>query len=445
MTWILHWLLKILPFVFAKATLPSLSELKVGAFHVLQPPAEDGTRCGLDTPYEFLIKTPDGAINEKELVLEFFGGGGCWDYATCNATTQGWQGGETTKYWLSQTGLELIKSMIGTSMIGCRLPLIGGLWDFCREDHPYRTWTWVTLAYCTGDQHMGNRVATYDDGNGSYMQVQHVGAKNADAVLRWVKRTFPNLERIHVVGESAGGWATFAWTREVATRWPAAQVAGWADSALHLLCPSDTCASALPILDDTWNATNTFITPSSTSYWNAQAIRQPGWSLADLMVEALERFAGRMSFGIFTRSADADQLLYWSLFGGEPTKWSQRMVSLVNEMEQRLPPALLRSYVVNGSSHGMHRSDDLWTMEYEGVKFIDWIGNLSSCWFPVENMRIWDPLVGSQGTYTGDKNVHTCTTTTTTLTLTMSMSATRRVFLPLLGAAVVSFLALFRV
>ena len=25
---------------------------------------------------------------------------------------------------------------------------------------------------------------------------------------------FPNLERIHVVGESAGGWATFAWTRE---------------------------------------------------------------------------------------------------------------------------------------------------------------------------------------------------------------------------------------
>lgn len=42
MTSILHWLLKISPFVFAKATLPSLSELKVGAFHVLQPPAEAG-------------------------------------------------------------------------------------------------------------------------------------------------------------------------------------------------------------------------------------------------------------------------------------------------------------------------------------------------------------------------------------------------------------------
>lgn len=44
-----------------------------------------------------------------------------------------------------------------------------------------------------------------------------------------------------------------------------------------------------------------------------------------------------------------------------------RMVSLVNEMEQRLPPALLRSYVVNGSTHGMHRTEELWTMEYRGT------------------------------------------------------------------------------
>ena len=36
---------------------------------------QDGTRCGLDTPYEFLVKTPEGAVNQKELVLEFFGGG----------------------------------------------------------------------------------------------------------------------------------------------------------------------------------------------------------------------------------------------------------------------------------------------------------------------------------------------------------------------------------
>eukprot|EP00913_Durusdinium_trenchii_P028910 g27106.t1 len=340
--------------VSTASALPALAELEPGTFHLLQPPQEDGTGCGLGKPYEFLVKTPENQINSKELVLEFFGGGGCWSYETCNATTEGWLGGERTKYWLSETGLEFIRSMMGSSVKNCRFPgfNVGGLWDFCNEEHPHRSphlcpssrnWTWVTLAYCTGDQHMGNHVARYDDSNGSYMEVQHLGARNADSVLRWVQRSFPELERIHVVGESAGGWATFAWTQEA--RRGAAAVAGFSDSALHLLCPSDVCTAVLPSVDDTWNATNDFITPSWSVLWTAEAIRRSNWSLVDLMVEALNHFAGRMTFGIFTRSADADQLLYWSLFGGELGTWTTRMVALVNNMERRLPPTLLRSYL----------------------------------------------------------------------------------------------------
>ena len=34
-----------------------------------------------------------------------------------------------------------------------------------------------------------------------------------------------------------------------------------------------------------------------------------------------------MTFGIFTRSADADQLLYWRLFGGESAVWTGRWVA----------------------------------------------------------------------------------------------------------------------
>ena len=140
----------------------------------------------------------------------------------------------------------------------------------------------------------------------------------------------------------------------------------------------------------------------------------------------------------------------WFLMFLQLQRPAARMISLVNEMEQRLPPALLRSYVVNGSTHGMHRSEELWTMEYRGtcgvahclsmswweyeygfaclqyrtesgfmlhvswefstaqtqvrvhflerfttnwirerhplppgVKFRDWLGNLSNCWVPV--------------------------------------------------------------
>ena len=45
----------------------------------------------------------------------------------------------------------------------------------------------------------------------------------------------------------------------------------------------------LRLVDDTWNATNAtnaFMTPRGTSYWTAEAIRRPGWSLADLVAEA---------------------------------------------------------------------------------------------------------------------------------------------------------------
>ena len=42
------------------------------------------------------------------------------------------------------------------------------------------------------------------------------------------------------------------------------------------------------------------------------------------------------------------------------------MVALVNEMERRLPPSLLRTYVVRGSDHCIHRSDDLWPLQQGG-------------------------------------------------------------------------------
>ena len=108
------------------------------------------------------------------------------------------------------------------------------------------------------------------------MQVRHLGALNVDSVLRWAKQEhlvcqqhgaeqcaggfsarsgntpipflrgwvplskrmpfyistsrfffaswkirFPALQRIHVIGESAGGWAVFAWTRQARPSQPA--------------------------------------------------------------------------------------------------------------------------------------------------------------------------------------------------------------------------------
>eukprot|EP00438_Fugacium_kawagutii_P033272 Skav213348 [mRNA] locus=scaffold3041:80444:86442:- [translate_table: standard] len=326
--------------VVIQATLPSLSELQAGTFHILRPPQEDGTGCGLNTPYEFLVKTPEGAVNQKELVLEFFGGGGCWNYDTCNATGEGFLGAETTRYWLSQTGLEFLRTLIGTGYTNCRLPRIGGLWDFCHQDHPFRSreanrlfnglvvfgnvgcgilhsgermgngvhlamgdpsilqgpcqhvvplrsWTWVTVAYCTGDQHMGNRVATYDDGNGS-LQMQ-------------------------------------------------------------INCFTGACLVVMKLRGPTG--------AGNMGSHSAQA-----W--------LIHWFPDLWGFDWHVTEHVPVPFVKLSCLG--PAVTSRRMISLVHEMEQRLPPALLRSYVVNGSAHGMHRSEELWTLEYEGAQSESW-------------------------------------------------------------------------
>ena len=85
------------------------------------------------------------------------------------------------------------------------------------------------------------------------------------------------------------------------------------------------------------------------------------------MTEHSSKVPWNPCFSVFPRSELGSKQLQHSQLAVSNVFWVLRMVSLVNEMEQRLPPALLRSYVVNGSSHGMHRSDDLWTMEYQGV------------------------------------------------------------------------------
>ena len=55
------------------------------------------------------------------------------------------------------------------------------------------------------------------------------------------------------------------------------------------------------MVDDSWNAINHLVAPPSSQLLTADAIRKPGWSLADLMVEALEELGGRLTFGVFTR------------------------------------------------------------------------------------------------------------------------------------------------
>ncbi|CAJ1460406.1 unnamed protein product [Effrenium voratum] len=225
-------------------------------------------------------------------------------------------------------------------------------------------------------------------------------------------KRFPDLERIYVTGESAGGWASFAWTAEIARRFPNAQVTGWADSSLHLLCPSSECDEALKTVSESWGAPNEF---TEGGLWTTEAL-QPGWGLPEFLADTLKSFKGRVRFGIFTRTADEEQLLFWDLFGGLKDKWTEGLVSLLHSFERDASPALLRTFVSPGATHGIHRSEEVWTLQVQGIRFVEWLRDLGGC--QAHAARVWDPAVGVAASYAAENAseaaAYSCAAPTTT-------------------------------
>jgi hypothetical protein len=63
----------------AAAAAPRPSHAQQPSFERIDPPATAGTGCGRGAPFHFFFRP--GTVNK--LVIDFEGGGGCWDALTC--------------------------------------------------------------------------------------------------------------------------------------------------------------------------------------------------------------------------------------------------------------------------------------------------------------------------------------------------------------------------
>jgi len=73
-------------------------------------------------------------------------------------------------------------------------------------------WDMVYVPYCTGDVHVGNRVATYTDPTGVNppLTFRHNGYNNSVAIANFLHTRFPTINKLLVTGFSAGGVASSA-------------------------------------------------------------------------------------------------------------------------------------------------------------------------------------------------------------------------------------------
>jgi hypothetical protein len=325
-----------------------------GDSHLSGPPAagewialEPGgaTRCSQDTDYRFFVRGGD----PFKLVIDFAGGGACWDAPTCGFAQAG------ALFTLQAVTLEQFVANIEPG-------------DIYSEESPFADWTIIHLPYCTGDIHWGNALAVYE-GN----EIHHKGFVNAATTLAWVYRHFQAPTDIFVSGCSAGAYGAALHSAYVRKHYENTSIRVLADSGAGIITRS--------FLED------------SLPNWNAQAnlppfVRGLDAPLAELsMTDVYIAIAKTFPDVILAQTAtafDADQVFFYSVMGGDPPDWPIRFRESLAIIDEAVPN--FRYYVAPGSMHCTIPYTFFAEREVDGVRFEDWVVQLASGDSPPENV-----------------------------------------------------------
>lgn len=304
----------------------------------LQIEPEGDTICSDGTPYRFFVRGGD----PERVIIDFQGGGACWDPNTCTAADI---------LYSSQAGtldgfLEYLDNGI-----------LGGIFD---PDGDYGEWTIVHVPYCTGDIHWGSSVQDYLP----ELTVHHNGFVNAQTVLDWVYERYPEPDTILVSGCSAGAYGAALHSAYVADHYPDASITVLADSGAGIIT-EDFLVASLP----NWNAQQNlppFI----------DALQRPieELSLPDLYIAIGDHFPEMRMAQTATRY-DADQIFYFTAMGGNAADWPLRYEESLRTISAALPDNF-RYYVPPGPVHCVTPYPFFYEREVDGVLLSEWLTDL---------------------------------------------------------------------
>ncbi|HEU4537864.1 MAG TPA: pectin acetylesterase-family hydrolase [Polyangiaceae bacterium] len=319
----------------APLPLPTLSELPTGKFNFL--PTGGPTTCSKGSDYGFYVRP--GATGR--VVVNFSGGGACWDDATCAA------------------GI-FSESVQGT-------PPPAGLFDHANAANPVADWTHVFVPYCTADVHWGDNVQAYAGGANP---IRHKGAVNARAVLDWVYREFAAPERVFVTGCSAGAYGSALWSAHVREHYK--------DAPTAVAQLGDAGAGISP---------GGFFQTAAAA-WKPQSA-YPTWigdfsqytELTPMYVAIADHYPGSL-FSQLTSRLDQTQVSFYSLMGGPggANAWSQAMLASLAAIDA--DTANFSSYVWEGSTHCAIEKNAFYTVSENGTSLASWVASLTTGTLP---------------------------------------------------------------
>ena len=321
----------------APATLPTLSE----GWNKFNPGGE--TICSFGAPYAFFARP--GTVNK--VIVDFIGGGACWDELTCS---------------MANFSTEVESISLPSAIPTDNEP--HGIYDHTRAENPFADWYHVVIPYCTGDFHWGDSVITYAEGTANELTINHKGAINARAVLKWVYDNFSAPEQILVTGCSAGSFGSALWSADVMNHYPNTEVFQFGDSGAGI-GTEKVITEGFP----SWNAEGAL--PAYIPELDPSKVDILTLAMPDLYAGVANHFP-KQKMSQYSAIRDHEQVFYFIEVGGtDAQEFSRLLQASWAEIEQRAPN--FASFLAPGEQHGILADDNFYTVRSNGVALVDWL------------------------------------------------------------------------
>lgn len=328
--------------------MPDWSELPAGEWTEINPGWN--TTCSRGQEWGFFVRPGD----PTKLVVEFQGGGACWDFGTCSVADA------------------IFKDNIDDVRLAVMAGVYSGIYDQTNADNPIQGWTHVFVPYCTGDIHWGDSEVMYEKEGVAPFNLNHKGANNARSMLYWLSQQAEVApERIFVTGCSAGSYGSVGWAPYLMKAYSDARVVQMGDCGAGII-------------------TDNFLADSFPT-WNAEAML-PAWipelapgtvDIQTLQLHDLYRLIGNhhseQMISQYNTISDGTQVTYYRYMGAAEgadaeAEWTAGMRDSIKRISDSTEN--FRYFIAGGDEHCILQSPRFYEVSEGGTRLVDWISEM---------------------------------------------------------------------
>jgi len=312
--------------------------LAYGELETIEPGGD--TTCSRGTPFRFFAR--GGSVNK--VVIDFAGGGACWDEVTCSVAGAIFQEEAPDE--------ETIKNAL-------ELNLLSGIYDQTNDANPFKDWFLIHIPYCTGDIHWGNSTYEYKED----LVIQHKGYVNTQSAMNYIKEHFPNPEEVFITGCSAGAYGAILHSTTVAQEFPDAKMTVLGDSGAGIIT-DEWFADSFP----NWKAEEAL-----PSWFELPGGTVEGLTIVDVYSE-IANYHPNARFAQYTTAFDSNQEFYYTAMSGDPAEWGGKMLNALDTIVEATDN--FTYYVTPGEVHCITPYSIMYTPPATGPTVVEWMSEL---------------------------------------------------------------------